>query len=61
MRTLADRLGLNSRIEGRDGVRFASNEVIETVCGGGVDEAIAYPLCGLDAARLSDPATTDAH
>ena len=41
--------GNDSRVEGCNGVGLASDEVVEAVCGGGVDEAVAHPLAGLDA------------
>ena len=47
--------GKHLRIERGDGVRLAPNEVVEAVGGGCVDEAVAYPLGGLDAVAAIRP------
>lgn len=44
-----DWLQANLRVEGRDRVGLAPDEVIQAVRCGGVDEAVTYPLCCLDA------------
>lgn len=41
------------RVEVRDGVGLVADEVVEAVGGVGVDEAVAYPLAGTDAAQAS--------
>ena len=47
--------GNDSRVEGCNGVGLASDEVVETVGSGCVDEAVAYPLGSLDAAAVIKP------